>query len=245
MSPARPDLTQPPEPPTSSGPAQRPEDRATASQLALEVLHEARNPLESLANLNFLALEQAGDPEKVRRYLRLAEEQIATLSRIATHSLAFAKAPQNRAPIDLVHLAEAALRMHKRSIDTKKIHLVKKLPKDLVAEMPGDQILHAFSHFILNALEALPESGTLFLRLRKRAKRIDFLVADNGRGIAPEHHHRLFEPFFSTKQGPGTGLGLAISKRIIEDHRGKVRLRTNVRPGRSGTAIKITFSLED
>ena len=218
---------------------------ATGAQMALEVLHEARNPLETLANLNFLALEQATDPEKVRRYLSMAEEQIAILSRIATHSFAFAKAPENRESIDLVHLAEAALRIHQRSIESKKIHLVKRLPQDLVVKMHSDQILHAFSNFILNALEALPESGTLSLRLRKRPTGVDFIVADNGTGIAPEHHHRLFEPFFSTKKGIGNGLGMAISRRIVEDHRGKVKMRTNVRPGRSGTAIKISFSLEE
>ena len=217
----------------------------TAAQMALEVLHEARNPLETLANLNFLALEQASDPEKVRRFLKMAEEQIAVLSRITTHSFAFAKSPESREAVDLVHLAEAALRIHQRSIESKKIHLVKNLPEDLVVKMHSDQILHAFSNFILNALEALPESGTLSLRLRKRPTGIDFIVADNGTGIAPEHHHRLFEPFFSTKKGVGNGLGLAISRRIIEDHRGKVKMRTNIRPGRSGTAIKISFSLQD
>jgi len=215
--------------------------RVTAGQLALEVMHEIRNPLETLGHLTFLAAEDADNPEKVRKYMRMAEEQMATLNRIANQTLGFARMSESPKPIDLVDLAEAALRIHRRTIEAKSIHLVKSLPADLMTEAHSGQLLQAVSNLILNALQALPDEGTLSLRLRKRKTGIDLIVADNGHGIPDEHKARLYETFFTTKGESGNGLGLALSKRIVEDHRGTLSMRTSVRPGQSGTTFKISL----
>ena len=217
------------------------DEYATAGQLALEVVHEIRNPLEALGYLNHLALEDADDPQQVRKYLRLAQEQVATLARIATQTLTFARASSAPQSIDLVELAEAALRIHQRTIDGKKIHLIRDLETDLRAEIHGNRMLQVISNLILNALEALPDSGTLSLRFRKRNDRIHMIVADNGHGIPSEQVGRVFEQYFSTKGAQGNGLGLHLSKRIVEDHHGTIGLRSCVRPGRCGTAFKISI----
>ncbi len=96
------------------------EERATAGQLALEVMHEIRNPLEALGHLNYLALKCADQSVKVREYLTRAEEQLATLNRIASQSLGFARSLSSPRPIDLVTVAEAALRIHQRTIQEKE-----------------------------------------------------------------------------------------------------------------------------
>jgi signal transduction histidine kinase len=64
-------------------------------------------------------------------------------------------------------------------------------------------------------------------------------IADSGPGIEPAHRARIFEPFFTTKKEVGTGLGLWVSKGIVERHGGKIRLRSRVRPGRSGTVFSV------
>lgn len=217
------------------------DERALAGQLALEIMHEIRNPLETLGYLNFLALEEAEDPEQVRKYLRLAGEQIETLGRIATQTLGFARVSHATKPIDLVDLAEAALRIHQRTIEARTIHLVKDLPKGMLADAHEGRMLQVVSNLIVNAIDALPENGTLTLRLRKRSGFVHLTVADNGHGIPTEHLDRIFERFFSTKQAAGNGLGLCLSKRIVEEHRGKIGLRTSVRPGRSGTVFKVSL----
>lgn len=213
----------------------------TAGQLALEIMHEIRNPLEALGHLSYLAHEEAANPEQVRLYMRMAEEQIRTLNRIASQTLSFARVSQARGQIDLVELAEAALRIHQRTITAKRIHLVKKVPTNLLAEAHSGQILQVLSNLILNAIESLPEAGTLTLRMRKRRGAIDLIVADNGHGIAPEHFEKLFHPFFTTKRGAGNGIGLSLCKRIVEDHRGRIGVRSSVRPGRNGSIFKITL----
>lgn len=111
------------------------EERATAGQLALEVIHEIQNPLQALHHINYLALAEARYPTRVRKYLRMADEQLATLGQITSQTLGFARSSQAPRPIDLAALAEAALRIHQRKIEAKQIHLVKDLPRDLVAEM--------------------------------------------------------------------------------------------------------------
>jgi signal transduction histidine kinase len=81
---------------------QKSEERATAGRLALEVMHEINNPLEALGHLTYLTSEQAGEPEKVRFYMQLAEEQMANLNRIARQTLAFAQHAQKPKKVDLL-----------------------------------------------------------------------------------------------------------------------------------------------
>jgi signal transduction histidine kinase len=222
-------------------PEDKVQERIAAGQLALEVMHEIRNPLEALGHLVYLTGQQAGDPEKVLKYTRMAEEQMATLNRIVSQTLGFARTAAVSKPSDLVELAEAALRIHQRTIDAKKIHLVKDLPAGIVAEIRKGEILQVVSNLIVNALDALPADGTLTLRLRKRTNMIQMLIADNGHGIPAEHAAAIFEPFFTTKAERGTGLGLALSKKIIERHGGRIWVRSSVQPGKSGTTFRISL----
>jgi signal transduction histidine kinase len=217
------------------------EERATAGQLALEVMHEIRNPLEALGHLTYLAFNCAEAPAKVREYLSRADEQLATLNQIAGQSLGFARSHSSPQLIDLVSVAEAALRIHQRAIQQNGVHLLKELPEKLVETVYAGEILQVISNVIVNALDALPPDGVLYLRLRKRRGEIEFVIADNGHGIPPEDLPHIFQPFFTTKGDHGTGLGLPLSRNIIERHRGKMRVRSSVRPGKSGTIFKISL----
>ena len=220
-------------------PSPKVDERSTAGLFALEVMHEIRNPLEAIGHLTYLARLEADDPEQVRKYMRLAEEQLATLNRIASQTLGFARVAESPKPIDLVGLAEAALRIHQQTMEAKKVHLVKRLPAELVASVHSGQILQAVSNLIVNSLDVLHEGGCLTMRLRQTEGGVCLVIADNGHGIMAEHLERIFEPFFSTKDDAGNGIGLSLTKRIIEDHRGTIRLKTSVRKGSSGTTFRI------
>lgn len=215
--------------------------RITAGQLALEVMHEVRGPLEALGHLTYLTLEDPHAPDKVIEYMTMAQEQMATLNHIVSQTLGFARTHAAPKASDLVHLAEAALRIHQRTIEAKKIHLVKDLPQGIVAEIRMAEMLQVVSNLLVNALDALPAQGTLWLRLRRCPNHVHILIADNGHGIPNEHASSIFEPFFSTKGENGTGLGLALSKKIIERHGGRICVRSNTRPGQSGTTFRISL----
>ena len=219
----------------------RSDELATAGRLALEVMHDIRNPLEALRNLNYLTSQRANDPEEVRRCAGLAEEQLAIVMDIANSTLNFAKATNRPKPVRLVLIAEAALRIHQRTIEDKKIRLVKDLPEDVVASVCSSEMLQVVSNLLTNALDALPPAGTIYVRLRKRQGEVQLLIADNGHGIPPEHGDEIFRPFFTTKQDRGTGLGLALSQKIVGRHRGTIKMRSSVRPGKSGTLFKISL----
>jgi signal transduction histidine kinase len=215
------------------------EERAAAGQLALEVIHDIQNPLQALHYISYLALAEMKYPTRVRRYLKMADEQLVTLGQITTQTLGFARSSQSARPIDLADLTEAALRIHQRKIEAKRVHLVKDLPRDLVAKVHSGEILQVISNLIVNAVDALPDGGILYLRVRKVQGKVRFSIADNGPGVPAEYSHDIFQPFFTTKEEKGTGLGLAISKKIIERHNGVIRMRSSVRPGKSGTIFHI------
>ena len=191
----------------------------------------------------YLAYEDADDPEAVRRYLRMAEEQMATLNQIASQTLGFARASVGLKSTNIVALAEAAFRIHQTTIDTRKIYLVKQLPKELAAEVHVGEILQVLSNLLANALDALADGGSLSFRLSKRNREIHFVIADNGSGIPPLHLNQIFEPFFTTKEDQGTGLGLALSKRLIERPHGRIRVRSTMRPGRTGSAFRVSLPI--
>lgn len=215
------------------------DQRALAGHLALEIMHEIRNPLETLGHLSYLAYQEAENPEQVRTYMRMADDQLRHVSQIASQTLSFARLSQESKPIDLVTLAESALRIHQQTIEAKRIHLVRKLPQDLVASIQGSRILQVLSNFIANALEAMPDEGQLTVCVKKCSGCVELTVADNGYGIHPDSMGKLFQPFFTTKESVGNGLGLSLSKRIVEEHHGKLFVRSSVRPGRTGSVFKM------
>jgi signal transduction histidine kinase len=217
------------------------DERATAGLLALELMHEIRNPLDALDNLLYLSFQKAAEPETVRSYLRLAREQTATLSQISANVLDFARCSLLPKSTCLVAVAEAALRIHQKAIEAKKIHILKNFPESLKAPVYSGEILQLLSNLIANALDALPREGTLWLKLRKRRDQAHLVVADNGHGIPSELVAQVLQPFFTTKEGRGTGLGLSLSRKVVDHHHGEIRLRSSVRPGKSGTMFKITL----
>jgi signal transduction histidine kinase len=217
------------------------EERATAGRLALEVMHDIRNPLESLRNLTYLTTLEASNPDEVRNYMALADEQMAVVLDIANSTLGFARAANVPRSVNLIQLAESALHIHQQTIEAKRVRLVKDLPNEIVAPVYTGEMLQVLSNLIHNALDALPPEGTLCLRFRQRQGEVHLVVADNGHGIPDELVDNVFEPFFTTKEERGTGLGLALSKRIVERHRGTIKMRSSARPGRSGTIFKISI----
>jgi signal transduction histidine kinase len=215
--------------------------QATAGQFAVAVMHEINSPLEAISNLVFLVEHYAEDPFEVRKYIQMAEEQLVQVRRIAHQTLKFYRQGDVQEPVDFVGLAEAALRIHDHKITAKRLRLHKDLQREAMARAHAGDMLQVVSNLIANALDALPEEGTLYLRVRKSRDEVHVTIADNGHGIPQEAVDKIFEPFFTTKKEHGTGLGLAISRSIVERHKGRIRLRSSVRGNSSGTVFRISL----
>jgi signal transduction histidine kinase len=214
------------------------EERSLAGQFALEVMHEVRNPLDAIGNLVYLAMD-AKDLPQAKEYMRAATEHIISLHQIAGQSLTLTRNAQTATPVDLVALSEAALRVHHRRIMAKQIQLKRDACEEATVTVRTGEILQVLSNLIGNALDALPQRGTISLRVRKRRDHFSLIVADNGHGISPDNLRRLFQPFFTTKNDQGTGLGLALSRKIVERHGGKIFVRSCTHPGKNGTTFLV------
>ena len=90
-----------------------------------------------------------------------------------------------------------------------------------------NQLQQVFLNLALNALDAMPDGGTLAIHAQRKRSELVVVLEDTGCGIAPEAGRRIFEPFFTTKEpGSGTGLGLAVSYGIVQKHGGRIDFKS-------------------
>jgi signal transduction histidine kinase len=216
--------------------------------LAAEVAHEIRNPLTVMKMLyHSLGLEfQPGDPRvKDDAVLR---EKMEHLNKIVEQILDFARGTEPKlSEVNINQLLDDLGLLTRHKLRNQQIQFIRRLAPDLPAIMAdGTQLAQAFLNLTLNAVEAMPEGGSLAIvtrafRLPRNSLRPTHVLIefrDTGPGMPEEQRRRAFSSLLSTTKQKGTGLGLAIVGRVIETHRGKVRIRSQ--PGK-GTAISITL----
>ncbi len=219
----------------------RSEQLALAGRFAGSVMHEVNNPLEALGNLVYLAQQDAETPETVRNYLRMAEEQLSHVQDIARRTLSFYRASAASEPIDVVELLSSALHMQRPQLLMKNIDVCRNHPHSAHIKANAGELLQVFTNLISNSVQALPPNGTLHLRVSRSEKHLHILIADNGCGIPAIQRERLFQPFETRSKEKGTGFGLWMSKTLVERHQGRIRHRSSTRPGRQGTAFRISL----
>jgi signal transduction histidine kinase len=219
--------------------------------LAAEVAHEIRNPLTVMKMLyHSLDLKfPAGDPRA--KDARIIGEKIEHLNKIVEQILAFARTTEpNLAPVNLNQLIDEMGLLVRHKLKNQGVEWIMKHHADLPPIM-GDatQLEQAFLNIILNAVEAMPDGGTLTItprpvRLhRESGKPTHILVEfkDTGAGMSEEQQRRAFTSLLNTTKRTGTGLGLAIVHRVVESHHGKLVIRSQ--PAR-GTTISMTLPLQ-
>jgi nitrogen fixation/metabolism regulation signal transduction histidine kinase len=213
-------------------------------ELARRLAHELKNPLFPI-QLSLETLRRAADAEPAggdaRQFRELFRESsdtmleaLRSLRTIVAEFGEFARLPQPRfVPTDLNELAEQVLALYLPRAGAVRVerHLEPGLPR-----VPADRdlIARALGNLVANALDAMPDGGTLTVRSASVAGHVRLEVADSGPGLANGESERLFTPYYTTKPG-GTGLGLAIVQGIVADHRGRVEVRSE--PGLGATFV--------
>ncbi|MBI2191113.1 MAG: HAMP domain-containing protein [Planctomycetes bacterium] len=204
------------------------EKLASLGQLAAGIAHEIRNPLSSLRMTAQILERRLPEDEKVREPLRVIREEIDRLDFALSEMLSFARPRQIQiAAVSLAELMNSVLQLMARQLE----HAHVRVQRDLDASAPpaagdADQLKQVLVNLLLNAMQAMPGGGDLTLRLTRAAPdHVRLEVADTGKGIPEEYRSRLFEPFFTTREG-GAGLGLAVSRRIVDQHRGRIDFMT-------------------
>ena len=223
----------------------RAEKLAAVGRLAASMAHEINNPLEAVTNTLFLARTHPEVTPALRELLQLAEQELSRVASITRQTLGFFRGASEPATSSVADILEDALALYETKIRARNIRLVKQVRFNGSVHARPRELRQAFSSLVANSLDAVPDGGDLMVRVsRARDWRtgipgITVTVADSGLGIEPQHRHRIFEPFFTTKRDTGTGLGLWLTREIVLRHSGRIRFRTNSRPGRSGTTVSI------
>jgi signal transduction histidine kinase len=138
---------------------------------------------------------------------------------------------------DVLSIVEDTLQLLRPQIEKQRIVVEKEFQAMPMILIDPEQMKQAMLNLLLNAIQAMPEGGLLTLKGRNSedGQWIHLSIQDSGMGISPEDIDKLFDPFFSTKEG-GIGLGLSITHRIIDQHHGKIEVESS--PG-NGTLFTV------
>ncbi|WP_158789237.1 sensor histidine kinase [Granulicella sp. L46] len=206
-------------------------------------MHEVNNRLEALTNLIFQAKMLSASPRQSIEYLDEADSQLRSLGEITSRSLAFVRVDHGTKEIDLVALATTALRLHQHRISMKRINVQTRCSEVALAFVNRGEIFQVVTNLLLNAIDALPHSGSLHVRVAVRAPNVILTIADNGNGI-PESMRRTLFDSFKTNKADGNGLGLWVVREIVNGHGGNVRYRTSSVHGKSGTIFRVALPMQ-
>jgi signal transduction histidine kinase len=244
----------------------RSERLAAIGQMSAKVSHEVRNPLGSISlNAELLEDEVRALPEDRRAeaaaLVAAIRSQVDVLSAVTEEYLRFARLPKPKLETAaLGPVIEELAEFVREELRARKVGLVMDMPTGLPKlRLDPGQIRQALLNLIRNATEAMPDGGSITLRVRATSdfesrmsdsafrpasagqSAIAIEVVDTGAGIPPQNLDRIFEPFFTTKDG-GTGLGLAIARQIAADHGGGLTCES---PPGVGTTFRLTLPVAD
>lgn len=216
----------------------RAEKLTSLGQLAASIAHEINNPLAGvLVYTQLLSKKVTGDvfkKEEALGYLSKMESEVGRCSRIIRNLLDFARQtePVLRL-VDVNQVVEQVLAMLGHQAQLQNVEVVKEFSPSLPNVMADfNQLQQVFTNLTLNAIQAMANGGRLVLRTSMVDSQIKVDVQDTGQGIPKENLSKLFTPFFTTKErGKGVGLGLAVVHGIIERHKGKIKVQSEVGKG--------------
>ncbi len=227
------------------------EKMATIGKMAAVVAHEINNPLSGILTYSKLIkrwIEKTMTPSEKVDEMRGSLDLIAIESKrcgeLVKNLLSFSRvSPMNLEWSDLNQVIDRCLRLVQHKLDMANIQINSDLATDLpMAHCDPAQIEQVVLAMVINAIDAMPQGGNLWINTRVNTDpAIELVIRDDGMGIPAEHLPHIFEPFYTTKESGGSGLGLAISQNIVERHRGTVDVISAVG---QGTTFKIVLPMD-
>lgn len=206
--------------------------------------HEFNNILMTIINYARLGLRHKDTPTRDKAL----EKILAAGERAAKITNTVLGVARNRSetfePTNLTKIVEDALVLLERELSKYRISVERDLQPVPEVQAIGNQIQQVLLNLLINARQAMPQGGRCIIRLLHEpgSDTVDLVVRDTGTGIPADKLPRIFDSFYTTKQGPdetgrgGTGLGLSSCRHIVEAHRGRIRVEST--PGK-GTAFTI------
>jgi two-component system NtrC family sensor kinase len=226
------------------------EKMASIGKMAAVLAHEINNPLSGILTYSKLLhkwIDHENGALSRRHDICDSLDLIASESRrcgdLVKNLLTFSRAtPMNLQATDLNRVVEQSLRLMQHQLDLASIQVQTELDPEMpLVQCDGAQIEQVLLALVMNAIDAMPQGGNLWLRTRadREKNQVQVVVRDDGSGIPAEILPRIFEPFLTTKEtGRGVGLGLAISQSILDRHNGNIEVQSEL--GR-GTTFTVTL----
>jgi signal transduction histidine kinase len=208
----------------------RTEKLAAMGTLSAGVAHEVNNPLAAISSLIQMMQSKNDLNSETKERLKLISTQIGRITQVTRDMMDFARVrPAAKSLVDINNVIETSLRLASFDKSFQRLHLKKEYAENLpMVFADHDQLQQVFLNLFLNARDAMPVSGELFVKTSQSDKQIQALIADSGNGIEEKNLKQIFDPFFTTKPtGKGTGLGLAVCYGIVTAHGGKIEVVAN------------------
>jgi signal transduction histidine kinase len=210
------------------------EKLAAMGLLSAGVAHEIRTPLSVIRLAAYDVREMLGESNvEAREQLELIERNVLDCNRVIENLLQFAReAKHEPTRLNVNALLKGCLTLAEKDVALQGIQVEEQL-RDVSLVFAGeDDFKQVFSNIILNAVQAMPDGGTLTLATSADDSAVEVRISDTGHGIPEELMERIFDPFFTTKEpGKGTGLGLSICRKIIERMNGRIAVESAVGKG--------------
>ncbi|HEX6805888.1 MAG TPA: ATP-binding protein [Terriglobales bacterium] len=226
------------------------EKLAAAGQLAASLAHEINNPLTSVTNSLYLLEKRANLDPQARSVVEIGRSELGRMARIVKQSLSYYRGTLAPKEVDVMEILDESLQVFGPKLQRQGIRVETRVEGCAPVMGFADEIRQVIDNLLVNAAEAMPKGGRLTLSLHPsldwrnlRARGIRLAVADSGVGIRKELLPKVFEAFFTTKLDKGTGLGLWVVRGLVAKHDGSIRLRTSIRPGRTGTVVSVFLPL--
>ncbi len=210
-------------------------------RLSATVAHEIRNPLGGIGGFAALLERDLEVHDPRRKLVKKIIQGVASLNKIVSNLLVYTRPLQCEfVNTDMVKLVEEMIAFAQIEIEKngRSIAVQQQLPThSLYGRVDPEKMQQLILNLMINAIQAILHEGVIILRLRTATAdentalpSLVLEIEDNGVGIEPKHLSEIFNPFFTTKES-GTGLGLAICKKIIEEHQGRILVKSQPRVG--------------
>jgi len=206
--------------------------------LAAGIAHDMGNPLSSV-EMNVGLLDLALLPDEERATVKEVKSEVGRLRRILRELVDFARRRRDESSeVSVQSVVEDALRLCRHDPRMKSVEVDCQFdPESPPVQMIEDHLVQVILNLIINALDSMPDGGSLGIVLNHSADRVGLEIRDSGMGMDSDALARCFEPLFTTKEpGKGTGLGLSICKDIVESAGGSIEVMAH--PG-GGTQVQV------